>query len=314
MTQSSSPTPHKKNKDKLLNRTLNAANKAIEVAEGLVDIAQDTAKTVVDAASDTARSTLKFTTDSAQVVAMLAGGGVKMTTQLASETAKAATHLAQEAALQMAQTYFSKTTLTVAVTESQLNKQLRQMTEGQLYVDHITVDCGNDRLRVNLDGHYQRLVYTVSLDFDVLECKVSHNEQFLILRHVNTNLDIQMRQANTVSNFALRRAAYSTAFLIKKLPIFLDPVSFFLSQIKGVTNEGANLWRVALHKNIMMELLHNRSWIVDKLLTLTDATIVPGLSLLLDSDDMLLRLVNQFEVRFMRVLPNRLELLVGIST
>lgn len=222
MTQSSP-----KAKQKLLDRTLNAANKAIEAAEDLVDMAQDTAKAVVDTASDTARSTLKFTTDSAQVLAMLAGGGVKMTTQLASETAKAATHLAQEAALQMAQTYFSKTTLTIAVTENQLNKQLRQMTEDHPYIDHITVNCGNDRLRVDLDGHYQRLVYTVSLDFDVLECKVSHDEQFLILRHVNSHLDAQFRQANALSNFALRRAAVGTAYLIKKLPMMLDPVSFF---------------------------------------------------------------------------------------
>lgn len=53
---------------------------------------------------------------------------------------------------------------------------------------------------------------------------------------------------------------------------------------------------------------------MDKLLNLTDATIVPGLSLLIDSEDMLMKLVNQFEIRSMRVLPNRLELLVGINT
>jgi len=303
-----------KPKQKLLDRTLNAANRALEAAEDLVDMAQDTAKSVVDAASDTARSTLQFTTDSAQVLAMLAGGGVKMTTQLASETAKAATYLAQEAALQMAQTYFSKTTLTVSVTQSQLNKQLRQMIEGHSYIDHITVECGSDRLTVALDGHYQRLIYTLGLDFDVLECKVSHDEQFLLLRHVNTNLDVQMRQAKTLSNLALRGIARSTAFVVKKLPPVIDPVSFFLEQIEGVSGEGADLWRVALHKNLLMELLHNRSWIVDKLLTVTDSTIIPGLSLLVDSDDMLLKLVNQFEIRSLRVLPNRLELLVGINT
>ena len=251
MTEEATPKPKKK----LLDRTLSAANKALEAAEDLVDMAQDTAKSVVDAASDTARSTLQFTTDSAQVLAMLAGGGVKMTTQLASEAAKAATHLAQEAALQMAQTYFSKTTLTVAVTQSQLNKQLRQMSEGHPYIDHITVECGSDRLTVALDGHYQRLMYTLSLDFDVLECKVSHDEQFLLLRHVNTNLDAQLRQAKTLSNLALRGIARGTAFAVKKLPPMIDPVAFFLEQIEGVSGEGANLWRVALHKNLLMELL-----------------------------------------------------------
>ena len=115
---------------------------------------------------------LQFTADTAQTVAQLAGGGAKMTVQLASGTAKVATQIAQEAALQMAQTYFSKTTLTVSLPESQINKQLRKMTEGHPYLDYITVSCGSDRLTVALDGHYQRLVYSFSLDFDVLECKV----------------------------------------------------------------------------------------------------------------------------------------------
>jgi cell division septum initiation protein DivIVA len=111
---------NKKLKQKLLNKTLTAANKALEVAEDLVDMAQETAKSVVDTASDTARNTLQFTASGAQAIAQLAGGGAKITAQLASDTAKAATQLAQEAALQMAQNYFSKTTLTISLPESQL--------------------------------------------------------------------------------------------------------------------------------------------------------------------------------------------------
>ena len=136
---------NKKLKQKLLNKTLTAANKALEVAEDIVDMAQETAKSVVDTASDTARSTLQFTANGAQAIAQLAGGGAKMTAQLASDTAKAATQLAQEAALQMAQNYFSKTTLTISLPESQLNKQLRQMTEQHPYFDDISVSCGSDR-------------------------------------------------------------------------------------------------------------------------------------------------------------------------
>ena len=304
----------KKSKQKLLNRTLNAANKALEVAEDLVDMAQDTAKSVVDAASDTARSTLQFTADSAQTIVQLAGGGAKMTAQLANDTAKAATQMAQEAALQLAQNYFSKTTLTISLPESQLNKQLRQMTEQHRYFDNVNVRCGSDRLTVAIDGHYQRFIYTIGLDFDVLECKVSHDEQFLLLRHVDTQLEAQLRQAKMLSNFALRKSAHATAFLIKRLPLMVDPVTFFMERVAGISKEGPNLWRVALHKDLMIELLHNRSWIIDKLLTIADSTLVPGLSLLLDSEDMLLKLVNQFEIRSMRVLPSRLELLVGISS
>lgn len=307
--------PRKKN---LLNRTLDAANKASEVAKDIADMAQETAKSVVEVAvevaSDTARSTLQLTAESAQAVANFAGGGAKMTVQLATGTAKAATLLAQEAALQLAQTYFSKSTLTIALPESQINKQLRQMTEGQPYLDYITVSCGDDRLTVALDGHHKRLVYTLSLDFDVLECKVSHDEQFLLLRQVDTGLDLQLRQARTLSNFALRRAAYGVAFVAKRMPNYIAPATLLLHQIPGVSEEGPNLWRVALHKNLMMELLHNRSWIVDKLLTLTDLSVIPGLSLLIDSEDMLLKLVNQFEIRSMRVLPGRFELLIGINT
>lgn len=305
-------------KQSLLNRTLNAADKASEVAKDLVDMAHETAKSVVEVAvevaSDTARSTLQFTADTAQTVAQLAGGGAKMTVQLASGTAKVATQIAQEAALQMAQTYFSKTTLTVSLPESQINKQLRKMTEGHPYLDYITVSCGSDRLTVALDGHYQRLVYSFSLDFDVLECKVSHDEQFLLLRQVDTGLDVQLRAAPMLSNFALRRAAQAAAFVSKRLPDPITPASLLLNSVSGVSGEGPQLWRVALHKNILLELLQNRSWMVDKLLTLADLSAIPGLSLLIDSEDMLLRLVNQFEIRSMRVMPNRLELLIGINT
>lgn len=297
----------KSGKKTLLKRTLTAANIATEVAKDLADMAQETAKAVVGVAVDVA-------SDTAQSVVQLAGGGAKMTVQLASGTAKAATQMAQEAALQMAQTYFSKTTLTVSLPESQLNKQLRQMTEGHPHLDYITVSCGSDRLTVALDGQYQRLVYTLSLDFDVLECKVSHDEQFLLLRQVDTGLDVQLRQAPTLSNFALRRVAHGVAFVAKRLPSAVTPASLLLNSVSGVSEEGPNLWRVALHKNVLMELLHNRSWMVDKLLTLADLSVIPGLSLLLDSEDMLLRLVNQFEIRSLRVLPNRLELLIGINT
>lgn len=300
----------KKRRRSLVDRTLNVASKASEVALDLVDKAQETARSVASVASDT----LQFTADSAQAVVQFAGGGAKMTAQLASDTARAATLMAQEAALQMAQSYFSKTTLTVALPESQLNKLLRKLADGHDFIDYITLHCGNDRLTVALDGHYQRMIYTASLDFDVLECKVSADEQYLLLRHVDTGFDMQLRQARALSNFALRRMARGAAFVVKRVPAVVDPIDFFLERLPGVTGEGADLWRVDLHKNLMLELLHNRSWIVDKLLALTDLAVIPGLSLLMDSEEMLQRLANQFEIRSMRVLPGRMEVLIGINT
>ena len=304
----------KKHRKSLIDRTLDVATKASDAAQELVDKVQETAKETAQSVVSAASETLQFTADSAQAIAHLAGGGAKITAQIASETARAATHLAQEAALQMAQTYFSKTTLTVALPESQLNKQLRQMAKGHDYINYVTVHCGNDRLTVALDGHYKRLIYTASLDFDVLECKVSEDEQYLLLRHVDTRFDLQMRQAKALSNFAVRQMARGATYVVKRVPPTFDPIDFFLEQLPGVTGKGSDMWHVDLHKNLMLELLHNRSWIVDKLLTITDLALIPGLSLLIDSEEMLQRLVNQFEIRSMRVLPGRLEVQIGINT
>lgn len=301
-----------KPKKDLLDRTWSAASKATGMAKDLVDMAQETAKSVVEVATDTARSTLLFTAESAQTLAELAGGGAKLTAQLALDTGKAATQLAQETALQMVQAYFRNTTLTVALSESKLNKQLRQMAEGHDYLDYVTLECGDDRLTVKLDGHYKRAIYTLSLDFAVLECKVSDEEQFLLVRHVDSRIDVQLREAKTLTNFVLRRLSKGTTFVANRIPERFDPAQLFLAQLDGIKNEGPALWRVDLHKNLLMELLHNRSWIIDKLLTLTE--VIPGLSLLIDSEEMLQKLANQFEIRSLRVRPSRFDILIGINT
>ena len=59
----------------------------------------------------------------------LAEDGAKVAAQIAGDTAKAASQIAKEVALQMAQAYLRKSTLTLALPESLLNKQVRLMAK-----------------------------------------------------------------------------------------------------------------------------------------------------------------------------------------
>ena len=63
----------------------------------------------------------------------------------------------------------------------------------------------------------------------------------------------------------------------------------------------------------MLDFLNNRSWMVEKLVGLTDLSVLPGLTTLKDSKELLTQLVQQFEIRDLRVRPGRLEVLVGIN-
>lgn len=300
-----------------------AAGSAVQAAREAVDIASvtarevagmasETAKGVAEMASETARSALQMASESAQVVAQLAEDGAKVAAQIAGDTAKAAGQLAREVAMQMAQAYLRKSTLTLALPEALLNKQVRQMASGNPSVDHITVYCGDDRLTVAIDGHHKRLIYTVELEFDVLECKVSRDEQFLRVRQVDESLDAQFRQTNIVANWATRQLGRGAFYVANRLPT-RSPVIQMLESLHGVRREGPRLWRIDLHKSDLMEMLNNRAWMVDKLLSLTDLSVLPGLTTLRDSHDLLLQLVNQFEIRDMRVRPGRVEVLVGIN-
>lgn len=294
-----------------------AAKTVVDVAGGtakaMVEAAGDATATVVEVASDRARTALELTSSGASMVAHLAEGSAKVSAQIASETARLAAQIAQEAALQMAQTYLGKSTMTFALSENLINKHLREMAKDYPYIDYVTLHCGDDRLTVALDGHHERVLYTVTMMFDVLECKVSHDEKFLLLRLVDEGLDVQMRDGNLFANFALRQVAKRTFKVANKVPV-LAPMKQMLDRFPGLTQQGPRLWRVALHESHMIDLLNNRSWMVDKLMSLSDLSVLPGLSILKDSREMLIRLVNQFEIRSMRVLPGRLEVLIGINT
>lgn len=300
-----------------------AAGNAVQAAREVVDVASvtarevagmasETAKGVAEMASETARSALQIASEGAQVMAQLAEDGAKVAAQFAGDTAKAAGQIARDVAMQMAQASLRKSTLTLALSEAQLNKHVRQMAKSDPRVDHVTVHCGDDRLTVAVDGHHKRLIYTLELEFDVLECKISRDEKFIRVRQVDETLDAQFRQTNIVTNWATQQVARGAFYVANRLPT-RSPVIQMMEELPGVRREGPRLWRIDLRKSALIDLLNNRAWMVEKLLNLTDLTVLPGLTTLKDSQDLLQQLVNQFEIRDLRVRPGRLEVLVGIN-
>lgn len=286
---------------------------AREAAKEVASMASETAKSAAEMANESARNALQRASRSAQVVAQLAEDGAKMTAQLANDTAKAAGQMAREVAMQMAQAYLRKSTITLPLPEALINKQMRKLADRHASVDYLAIYCGDDRVTVAIDGHHNRLVYTIELKFDVLECKVSRNAQYIRVRQVDETLDAQFRQTNFVANWMTKQVGRGAFFVANRLPT-KSPVNQLMQDIPGVEREGPRLWRINLQESDLGDLLQNRSWMVDKLSNLTEFASLPGLSTLIDSQDLLMQLVNQFEIRDVRVRPGRLELLVGIAS
>lgn len=294
-------------------RVSRVAEKASRVAKDVIEAASETARGAIDVAGDAARNVVQATSVGAQTVAKLAEDGARVAVQLAGEGARAAGQLAQEVALQMAQTYLRKSPLTLDIPESRVTKHLRERAVGHEFIDYVTVYCGDDRLKVAVDGHYRRFVYTLDLSFDVLECKISRGARFMRVRQISEDLDAQLRQGNLLTNFATRRIASSAFAAANRLPTYA-PIKQFLEDMPGVSREGPRLWHIDLDKTDLMQLLNDRAWMIEKLLNLGERIDLPGLSTLRESREMLQKLVSQFEIRDLRVRPGRLEMLVGISS
>lgn len=286
---------------------------ASEAAREMASMASETARSAAEIANDRARTALQRASKGAQMVAQLAEDGAKVTAQLASETAKAAGQMARDVAMQMAQAYLRKTTIKLPLPEALINKQLKGLAERHPSVDFLAVYCGDDRLTVAIDGHHNRLIYTVELLFDVLECRVSRNAQYLRVRQVGENLDAQFRQSNLVTNWLTRQAGRGAFFVANRMPT-KSPVKQILADIPGFEMEASRLWRINLQETDIAELFADRRWMADKLTNLNEFASLPGLSTLRDSRELLMQLVNQFEIRDMRVRPGRLELRVGIAS
>lgn len=278
-------------------------NKTLQHAQDAVEFASDTSRNiagVADAALDALDHVTHHTKRGVE--------GVRNTVRdMVSETSEAA----RQVALAMARASLGKSSLTLYLPEMLLNNQIRKRID-RTEIDDIKIECGNDRFHIELDGHYRRFLYRLSLEFNVLECRIGQ-EKYLRLRQVDEHLDLQVRNAGTLTNWATRRVGNVSFELINSLPIpFL--INHLVRDIPGIQKEGHRLWYIDLEEAGFIDFINNRSWMVDKLLSLTDFSILPGLNILQESRELVQQLVDQFEIRGLRVQSGRLEVQVGIGS
>jgi len=278
-------------------------NKTLQHAQDAVEFASDTSRNiagVADAALDALDHVTHHTKRGVE--------GVRNTVRdMVSETSEAA----RQVALAMARASLGKSSLTLYLPEMLLNNQIRKRID-RTEIDDIKIECGNDRFHIELDGHYRRFLYRLSLEFNVLECRIGQ-EKYLRLRQVDEHLDLQVRHAGTLTNWATRRVGNVSFELINSLPIpFL--INHLVRDIPGIQKEGHRLWYIDLEEAGFIDFINNRSWMVDKLLSLTDFSILPGLNILQESRELVQQLVDQFEIRGLRVQSGRLEVQVGIGS
>lgn len=278
-------------------------NKTLQHAQDAVEFASDTSRNiavVADAALDALDHVTHHTKRGVE--------GVSNTVRdMVSETSEAA----RQVALAMARASLGKSSLTLYLPEMLLNNQIRKRID-RTEIDDIKIECGNDRFHIELDGHYRRFLYRLSLEFNVLECRIGQ-EKYLRLRQVDEHLDLQVRHAGTLTNWATRRVGNVSFELINSLPIpFL--INHLVRDIPGIQKEGHRLWYIDLEEAGFIDFINNRSWMVDKLLSLTDFSILPGLNILQESRELVQQLVDQFEIRGLRVQSGRLEVQVGIGS
>ncbi|WP_038346224.1 hypothetical protein [Acinetobacter sp. A47] len=278
-------------------------NKTLQHAQDAVEFASDTSRNiagVADAALDALDQVTHHTRRGVE--------GVRNTVRdMVSETSEAA----RQVALAMARTSLGRSSLTLYLPEMLLNNQIRKRMD-RSEIDDIRIECGNDRFHIDLDGHYHRFLYRLSLEFNVLECRIGQ-EKYLRLRQVDEHLDLQIRHGGTLTNWAARRVGNVSFELINSLPIpFL--INHLIRDVPGIQKEGHRLWYIDLEEAGFIDFINNRSWMVDKLLSLTDFSILPGLNILQESRELVQQLVDQFEIRGLRVQSGRLEVQVGIGT
>jgi len=250
--------------------------------------------------------------DIARDVAGLAREAAKQATVSLADSASGMIGSTGEAAFKLAQTYLGKRGLTLPLPEPLLNHQIRQRLGGRGGIDNLTIDCGDDSLHLLVDGHFQSALYTVDLHFAVLECKVTPEERCLRLQQVNEGLEVELRRTNFAVNWVARQASRRAFKLANKLPL-PSLINHVIRDIPGIYAEGHRRWRIDLDEAGLIEVIENPTWMLDKLIEMTDFSLLPGLNVLRDSRETLARLVDQFEVRGLRVQPGRLEVKVGIG-
>lgn len=282
-------------------------HKTLQHAQDAVGFASDTTRNiagVADAALDALDQVTTHTRRGVVGMTNLAAGTVRDMVSETSETAR-------QVALIMARTFLGKSTLTLYLPEMLLNNQIRKRID-RSEIDDIKIKCGNDSFQVEIDGHYHRFMYRLSLDFKVLECRIGQ-EKFLRLRQMDESLDVQIRHGGTLSNWAVRRIGRVGFEVVNMLPI-PSLINHLIGDIPGIQRDGHRMWFIDLEQAGFIDFINNRSWMVEKLLSLTDFSILPGLNILRESRELVQQLVDQFEIRGLRVQSGRLEVQVGIAS
>ncbi len=288
---------------KLINKTVNKTLQAIDFASETTGDMLD----LVGQATDFTKETLDHVTHKTKrSVSNLGIYSANAVRGVVSETSE----VARDVSLHMARTFLGKTPLTLYLPEMLLNNQIRKRID-PTEIDNIKVECGNDRFTIQVDGHYLRFLYRLTLNFNVLECRIGQ-EKFLRLKQTDESLDLQIRHAGTLTNWAARRVGKVGFNIINILPI-ATLINHIIRDIPGIQQEKHRHWYIDLEKAGFIDFINNRSWMMDKLINLTDFSILPGLNILRESQELMRQLVDQFEICGLRVQSGRLEVQVRIS-
>lgn len=292
-------------------RNRHLINQTLKHARNVADMASDVTRDVVGAAGIAADAAFNAAVVVTSGAARSAIDAANFTTDAVRGVVSNTTETTRDVALLMARTFLGSTTLTLPLPEALLNKQIKQRIEQNKDLDQLTINCGDDRLQITVKGHYKRAIYTLNLDFNVLECDVS-TKKLLRLRQVDESLDFQIRDANIVTNWIAKKVTSKAFDVVNSLPI-PSLINHIIRDIPGIQQEDYRVWNIDLDKAGFIDFLDNRSWMLDKLLNLTDFSLLPGLNILRESRELMQQLVNQFEIRGLRVQQGRLEVQVGIG-
>lgn len=292
---------------RLINKTL---DKTLQHARDAVNFAADTTEEIIEVVGQATDVTLgaidHVATQTKKGVASVSQRSSNVVRGMVTETSE----MARDVALHMARSFLGNTPLTLYLPEVLLNNQIRKRINRK-EIDDIKISCGNNRFDIEIDGHYSRFLYRLTLNFNVLECKIGQ-EKFLRLYQVDEHLDLQIKHGSTMTNWAARRAGNVGFELVNRLPI-VTLINHVIRDIPGIQQEKHRYWYIDLEKAGFIDFINNRSWMVDKLLNLTDFSILPGLNILRESKEWVRQLVDQFEICGLSVQSGRLEIQVGIG-
>ena len=291
----------------LLNKTFSSTLKRAKVA---VNFATDTTTDIVGALGHVTNTTLdtldQISQHTKNSVLGMRNYSSKAVRGLVTETSE----VARSVSLNMAKNFLGNNPITLYLPEVLLNKQIRSRVESK-DIDNITVQCGQDQFQIEVDGHYSRVLYRLTLKFDVLECGLG-KKKFLRLKQTDEHLDVQVRHAGTMTNWATRRVGKVGFEVINRIPV-AKIMNHLIRDIPGIRQEKHRLWYIDLEQAGFIDFINNRSWMTERLISLTDFSILPGLNILRESKELVRQLVDQFEICGLRIQPGRLAIQVSTA-